>query len=575
MRSHNIANTIASPTTFNHRKYQPFPVIDIQQRQWPDKTMQQAPQWCSVDLRDGNQALVNPLSVEKKLKFFKKLLGIGFKQIEVGFPSASQDDFDFVRTLIRDKHIPDDVTIAVLTPARKTFIERSFAALCGAKKAIVHLYNPTSKLQREKVFKMKQSEVIEMAVAGANVIQQCASTQPETQWQFQYSPESFTATELDFSVEICNAVLNVWQSTQENPVILNLPSTVEMAMPNIYADQIEWFCRHVNHRENIIISVHTHNDRGCAVAAAEMAVLAGADRVEGTLLGNGERTGNMDIITMAMNCYSQGIDPQLDLSDIQSISDEVSRLIELPIHPRHPYIGELVYSAFSGSHQDAIRKCLIAYMKEDSPDKIWDIAYLPIDPADLGRNYEKIIRINSQSGKGGMAYIIEQALSMSIPRWLQLEFSQTIQQQAELSASEISAETIISLFRKIYLTDNKLLQVKDYNIIQSTAAKKTIAFDIYYADELINIKADGVGILDCFVAALAQYFVVPMNIVEYNEQTLQHESSAQAIAFIRLQMNEQSYFSAIAQHQDIVMASLNAILQAAAKYFKFDQLHKK
>lgn len=545
-----------SQTAFDHRKYQAFPAIDLKHRQWPDTIINEAPKWCSVDLRDGNQALVNPLSVQQKLKLFKILVAIGFKEIEVGFPSASQDDFDFVQQLINGSHIPDDVTISVLTPARETLIKRSFKALSGAKKAIVHLYNSTSKVQREKVFNMDKSGITQIAVEGAKLIQQCADIQTETQWQFQYSPESFSATEPDYAVEICNAVTDIWQASKNNPVIINLPSTVEMSMPNIYADQIEWFCNHIDRRENIIISVHTHNDRGTAVAAAEMALLAGAERVEGTLLGNGERTGNMDIITMAMNCYSQGIDPKLDLSNIQIISSDISQLIDIPIHPRHPYIGDLVYSAFSGSHQDAIRKCLNVYKKEDK----WDVAYLPIDPADLGRPYEEIIRINSQSGKGGMAYIIEQDLATRIPRWLQLEFSQLVQDQTQRIGTEISAGKLIDLFNTHYLNSKSIFQIENYK----TEQEKT-TFGISYAGTQLKLQANGVGILDSFISALSEYFELSINIIEYNEQALQPDSSASAIAFVRLQI-EECCFSGVAEHKDIVIVSLNAILQALSEY---------
>jgi len=555
-----------SQTIFDHHKYQPFSAIDLKQRQWPDNIIQDAPIWCSVDLRDGNQALANPLSVKKKLILFKILVAIGFKEIEVGFPSASQDDFNFVQELIHGDHIPDDVIIAILTPARETFIKRSFEALKGVKKAIIHLYNSTSRVQREKVFKKDKSEVVQLAVEGARLIQQIASMQVDTQWHFQYSPESFTGTELDFAVDICNAVTEIWQVNRTPPVIINLPSTVEMSTPNIYADQIEWFCHHINRREDIIISVHTHNDRGCAVAAAEMAVLAGADRVEGTLLGNGERTGNMDIITMAMNCYSQGIDPKLDLSNIQGLSDEVSYLIELPVHPRHPYIGDLVYTAFSGSHQDAIRKCMKTYEKGDK----WDVAYLPIDPSDLGRSYQEVIRINSQSGKGGVSYIIEQAISAQIPRWLQLEFSQIVQLKSEKTGSEISAEMLLDLFKINYLNPKGLFQIHNYKAdhprYKGTKRQQMTEFDISHSDKRLNLYAHGVGILDCFISALSEHFGISIDIVEYNEQTLQPNCSAQAIAFIRLEI-EGGFFSGVAEHEDIVMTSLNAILQGISEYF--------
>ena len=363
---------------------------------------------------------------------------------------------------------------------------------------------------------------------------------------------------------------DIWQADRKNPVILNLPSTVEMSMPNIYADQIEWFCNHIDRRDNIIISVHTHNDRGCAVAAAEMAILAGADRVEGTLLGNGERTGNMDIITMAMNCYSQGIDPELDLSDIQFLSDELSQLINIPIHPRHPYIGDLVYTAFSGSHQDAISKCLKVYQQEEGSEKKWNVAYLPIDPADLGRTYQEVIRINSQSGKGGIAYIIEQALETQIPRWLQLEFSRMIQSQTERAGSEMSAERLIDLFKTNYLNPKGLFQINNYkaghSLYQDTEKQEMTEFVITHSGKSLNLHAHGVGILDCFISALSEHFDIAIDIIEYNEQTLKPDSSAQAIAFVRLKI-EECYFSGAAEHEDIVMASLNAILQAVSEYF--------
>jgi len=546
---------------FNYKKYKAFKAVTIKQRQWPDNVLQQAPQWCSVDLRDGNQALVHPLSVAQKMTMFKLLLEVGFKEIEVGFPSASQADYDFVRDLIEGNHIPDDVTIAILTPARKAFIKRSFQALKGVKQAIVHLYNSTSKIQREQVFNTDKAGITKIAVDAAKVVKKCAESQPDTDWRFQYSPESFTATELDYAVEICNAVNEVWRPTAEKPVILNLPSTVEMSMPNMYADQIEWFGRHIAHRDGLIISVHTHNDRGCAVAAAEMAVLAGAQRVEGTLLGNGERTGNMDIITMAMNCYSQGIDPQLDLANIQAIAQQVSDLIQIAIHPRHPYIGELVFTAFSGSHQDAINKCMKNY-RQGEP---WEVAYLPIDPSDLGRSYKEVIRINSQSGKGGIAYIIEQALKTQIPRWLQIEFSQKVQQETEKTAAEMLPEEVLNLFTKSYLKPESLLQVEGYTAGKKTAGQEITEFVVSHSGHPLNLQAQGVGILDCFVSALSKHFAFAINIMEYNEQTLQPDNAAQAIAFVRLDIEGHS-FSGVAQHKDIVMASLNAILQAVSKY---------
>jgi 2-isopropylmalate synthase len=553
---------------FNHQKYQAFEAITLPQRQWPNNTINKAPTWCSVDLRDGNQALIEPLSVEQKMKLFQLLLGLGFKEIEVGFPSASQADYDFVRQLIEANHIPDDVTISILTPAREAFIQRSFQALKGVKKALVHLYNSTSKVQREQVFKLDKAGITKIAVDAAHVIKQCAQQYSQTQWRFQYSPESFTGTELDYAVEICNAVNEVWQPTVENPVILNLPSTVEMSSANIYADQIEWFGQHIAYREAIIISVHTHNDRGCAIAAAELACLAGAQRVEGTLLGNGERTGNMDIITMAMNLYSQGIDPELDLSNIQKISRQVSELIQIFIHPRHPYIGELVFTAFSGSHQDAIRKCLHQYQAGD----IWEVAYLPIDPADLGRSYEEVVRINSQSGKGGIAYIIEQAIATQLPRWLQIEFSQKVQHYSEKMGSEISSTTLLALFTDQYLAANNSFQMTAYQSGKQTGQQEMTEFVMTYLDQSMTLTSQGVGILDSFISAMSTHFNCTMEIVEYNEHSLQPNNSAQAIAFVRLEI-EEHFYSGVAKHKDIVMASLNAISQAISLYLSQSKLN--
>ncbi len=436
---------------FNYQKYQPFKPVPMPHRQWPDKVLTQAPTWCSVDLRDGNQALKQPLNSQQKLTFFKWLVKMGFKEIEVGFPSASADDFQFVRTLIEGRYIPEDVTISVLTQARESLIKRSFEALRGARRAMVHLYNSTSRVQREQVFALDKQGIIDIAVNAAQWVKDCAEQQPDTRWQFQYSPESFTATELDFAVQICNAVNKVWQPTADNPVVINLPATVEVSMPNIYADQVEWFINHIDYKDHVIISVHTHNDRGCAVAAAEMAMLAGAQRIEGTLLGNGERTGNADLITLAMNLYSQGIDPQLDLADIQSISERISRLLQIPVHPRHPYIGELVYTAFSGSHQDAINKCL----KNQQPGQVWEVAYLPIDPADLGRSYKEVIRINSQSGKGGVAYIIEHELGIKLSREEQIAFAARVQKITEQSGAEMGREAVIELFKQWMAVNNR------------------------------------------------------------------------------------------------------------------------
>jgi 2-isopropylmalate synthase len=556
---------MSSPTAqFNHHKYKAFKPVELAHRLWPNNTLNQAPTWCSVDLRDGNQALVEPLSVTQKMHLFKLLVEVGFKEIEVGFPSASQSDYDFVRELIVGGHIPDDVTIAILTPAREAFIRRSFEALEGVKKALVHLYNSTSKVQREQVFKLEKEGITHIAVEAAKVIKQCAEDASQTQWRFQYSPESFTGTELDYAVEICNAVNEVWQPTAEQPVILNLPSTVEMSMPNVYADQIEWFSNHIAHREGVIISVHTHNDRGCAIAAAEMACLAGAQRVEGTLLGNGERTGNMDIIIMAMNLYSQGVDPQLDLSNIQSISQQVSQLIQLPVHPRHPYIGELVFTAFSGSHQDAIHKCMKVYQAGEK----WEVAYLPIDPADLGRSYEEVIRINSQSGKGGVSYIVEQSLGVQLPRWLLIEFSQKVQAYAEKIGDEVSADKIVSLFQETYIDgSNSDWSLNTYNITQQfDPQQKNLSVNLQKQQQTIHLSGKGVGALDALVKSIETYFKQTITIIEYSEHALQMGNEAQAMSYIRIKVAGQ-FYTGVAKHRDVISASLSALLAAMNQFF--------
>ena len=412
---------------FTHTKYRPFNRIQKADRRWPNTVIDQSPMWCAVDLRDGNQALIDPMSVEQKQKLWALLVDMGFKHIEVGFPSASQTDYDFVRWLIEEHQIPEDVTIQVLTQARDHLIERTFEALQGAHKAIVHVYNSTSPVQRDKVFGVDKAGIVDIAVHGAKRVQEEAEKYPATEWQFEYSPESFSGTEVEFAIEISNAVLDVWQPTATQKAIINLPATVESSTPNVFADQVEFFCDQVKYRENVIISIHTHNDRGCAVAAAELAVMAGADRVEGTLFGNGERTGNMDIITMAMNLYSQGVDPQLNMANADEITHIVEECTQIKTHPRHPWFGELVYTAFSGSHQDAIKKCLSVQQETEA----WDVAYLPINPQDIGRDYQSVIRVNSQSGKGGVAYLLQEEYQLDLPRWLQIEFSQVVQEESE------------------------------------------------------------------------------------------------------------------------------------------------
>ena len=546
-------------TRFDHSKYTKIVTINKPDRRWPNEVLEVSPAWCSVDLRDGNQALIDPMTPEQKLEMFEMLLSVGFKQIEVGFPAASQTDFDFVRKLIVENRIPDDVTIQVLTQARKELIDRTYESLVGAKKAIVHVYNSTSTVQREQVFKASKEQIKQIAVNGATWVKEKALKYPKTEWQFQYSPESFTGTEIDYAVEVCDAVAEVWQPTVDNKVIFNLPATVEVAMPNVYADQIEWFCDNIKNREAIIVSLHTHNDRGCGVAASELGVLAGADRVEGTLLGNGERTGNMDIVTMAMNLYSAGVDPELDFSRMDRIINVVEKCTQLKVHPRHPYAGELVFAAFSGSHQDAINKCLALYQEGDT----WEVAYLPVDPRDLGRNYQEVIRINSQSGKGGVAYILEQEHGIKMPRWLQVDFSPVVQQHAEQTEAEVSAEQIADLFKRTYLEPNASMRMKSYQVNRQDG-KDSMEAVVVDGEKEIAITGEGRGVLEAFTAALSEHIGKELVIIEYNEHTLGHDDASDAMAYVQLSINSQRVCGA-GRSQDILGATLGAILNAVAR----------
>jgi len=544
---------------FDHSKYTKIATVNKADRRWPNNVMEDAPKWCSVDLRDGNQALIEPMTPSQKLEMFEMLLSAGFKQIEVGFPAASQTDFDFVRKLVVEDRIPDDVTIQVLTQARKELIERTYESLLGAKKAIVHVYNSTSTVQREQVFKLSKEEIMQIAIDGATWVKECAEKQPDTQWQFQYSPESFTGTEIDYAVDVCDAVAEVWQPSPDNKIIFNLPATVEVATPNVYADQIEWFCDNVKNRDSIIVSLHTHNDRGCGVAASELGVLAGADRVEGTLLGNGERTGNMDIVTMAMNLYSAGVDPELDFSRMDRIINVVEKCTQLKVHPRHPYAGELVFAAFSGSHQDAINKCLAIYQE----GSIWEVAYLPIDPRDVGRNYQEVIRINSQSGKGGVAYVLEQEHGIKMPRWLQVDFSPVVQKEAEITEAEVSAMQIADLFQRTYLAPELSMRMKSYQVNRQEGQDSMNAV-IIDGDKEVSINGDGRGVLEAFVSGLSKYIGKDLVIIEYNEHTLGHDDASDAMAYVQLSINAQRVCGA-GQSQDILGATLAAILNAVAR----------
>ncbi|HCO60672.1 MAG TPA: 2-isopropylmalate synthase [Porticoccaceae bacterium] len=542
-------------TDYNYRKYPTEPAIEMKKRRWPDNIIQKAPVWCSVDLRDGNQALIEPMTTVQKEQMFNMLVDVGFKEIEVGFPSASQPDYDFVRQLIEEDRVPDDVAIQVLTQARPELIERTFESLKGAKKAILHFYNSTSIVQREKVFELDKAGITDIAVQAARLVKQKIAEHPETDWMVEYSPESFTGTEIDYAVAICNAVIDVFEPTPSNPMIINLPATVEMTTPNIYADRIEWFLDHINRRDAILLSIHTHNDRGCAVAAAELAVLAGADRIEGTVLGNGERTGNMDIVTMAMNLYSQGIDPTLDFSDMDRIVKCVKECTNLPVHPRHPYAGELVYTAFSGSHQDAIKKCLDKYTEGDT----WEIAYLPIDPRDLGRSYQEVIRINSQSGKGGVAYVVENEYGLELPRWLQIDFSRVVQGWTETHATEISSRQIWGLFNEQYIDRQNPYHLKSYQLERTTEDTLSAVLGNHAGD--VRISGQGNGAINAFINALGSHLGVDIDVLEYSEHALSGGAEATAVAYVQAKCQDQRYCG-VAMSEDILSASLNAVLSA-------------
>ncbi|NVK73629.1 MAG: 2-isopropylmalate synthase [Oceanospirillaceae bacterium] len=540
-------------SSFDHTKYTPFKPVAIANRTWPDNEITKAPIWSSVDLRDGNQALVEPMTVEQKKQFFALLVDVGFKEIEVGFPAASQLDFDFVRWLIEEDQVPDDVYIQVLTQARPELIERTYESLKGAKKAIVHVYNSTSTTQREQVFRLDMEGVKQIAINGAKCVKEHAAKHPETEWVFQYSPESFTGTEIDYAVEVVDAVIDVWQPTPENKAIINLPATVEVSTPNRYADQIEYFCRHVKKRDSMIVSLHTHNDRGCGVAAAELGVMAGADRIEGTLLGNGERTGNMDIVTMAMNIYSQGIDPELALGDMDRIISVVQACTLLQVHPRHPYAGELVFTAFSGSHQDAIKKCLA----NQTDDKPWDVAYLPIDPRDVGRSYQEVIRVNSQSGKGGVAYTLEQEYGLALPRWLQVEFSPIVQQFAENDGGVVNAESMKELFETSFMTGTTPYQLGKYDLAKDDV--DTVHAELIGNNSAVKISGSGNGALSAFSEALGKHFNMRVDIIQYQEHALNVGSDSQAIAYVQANIDGDR-FNGVAIDNDIVSASIQALL---------------
>jgi 2-isopropylmalate synthase len=548
---------------FHH--YRPFTPIPLPDRTWPSRVITRAPRWCSVDLRDGNQALIDPMDPERKRRMFDLLVQCGFKEIEVGFPSASQTDFDFVRQLIEEDLIPDDVTIQVLTQARAELIERTFESLRGAPRAVCHLYNSTSTLQRRVVFGLDRAGIVDIAVRAAQLCKKLAATIPECDVQWQYSPESFTGTELDFAAEICEAVMDVWEPTRERPVILNLPATVEMATPNVYGDQIEWFHRHVKARDTIVLSLHPHNDRGTAVAAAEFGVMAGADRIEGTLFGNGERTGNVDVVTLALNLFSQGVDPRLDFADIDAARRTVEHCNRLPVHPRHPYVGDLVYTAFSGSHQDAIKKGFEALGTDYD---VWEVPYLPIDPHHVGRSYEAVIRVNSQSGKGGVAYIMKFEHGLDLPRRLQIEFSSVIQRLTEQSGTEISADQIWSAFQSTYLTPTEPLALIGHPLITTAAdtGAATVEAHVRRRGAEAWIKGHGNGPIAAFVDALNRDAGIGLEIVDYAEHALGEGADARAVAYVETKTPGGKVRWGVGIDANIVTASLRAVVSALNRH---------
>ncbi len=545
-------------------KYRPFPPIQLPERTWPSTTIKRAPAWCSVDLRDGNQALVEPMGHERKRRMFELLIKLGFKEIEVGFPSASQTDYDFLRWLIEEQRIPGDVTIQVLTQAREHLIRKTFDALRGARRAVVHMYNSTSTLQRDVVFRKDRRGVVDIAVEGTSLLRRIASQYEGTEIAFEYSPESFTGTELDFAKEICESVMEAWGANENAPMILNLPSTVEMATPNVYADQIEWFARNVAGRGCYILSVHPHNDRGTAVAAAELAMMAGADRVEGTLFGNGERTGNVDIVTLGLNLLTQGVDPQLELGNMNEIVEVAEYANRLPIHPRHPYAGELVFTAFSGSHQDAIKKGLSA--RAERGQEQWEVPYLPIDPEDLGRSYEAVIRINSQSGKGGVAYILEAEYGLVLPRAMQVEFSQVVQRMTDESGKELSPAEIHAAFEREYLTpETQAIQLGENNVeLKAQGQQRELSTTLLVEGRSRRVSGVGNGPIDAFVDGLKRACDVDVDVVSYSEHSVGRGANAQAVAYVQITMDGHTSFG-VGKDSSILTASVGAVLSAVGR----------
>jgi 2-isopropylmalate synthase len=542
-------------------KYRSFPQIALPDRQWPDRVIDRAPRWLSTDMRDGNQALIDPMDAEKKTRFFDLLLKVGIKEIEVGFPSAGATEFDFISGLVTSGRIPDDVFVQVLTQSREELIRTSFDSLRGARQAVVHLYNAVSPAWRRIVFQMSEAEVRDVAVAGAKVMRDEAAKQPATDWRFEYSPETFSTAELDVSLACCEAVMEVLQPTPERPIIFNLPATVEAATPNIYADQIEYFCRNIPKRDSVIVSLHAHNDRGTGVAATELGLMAGADRVEGCLFGNGERTGNCDLVTVALNLYTQGIDPGLDFSDIDAVIKTVEYCNQLPVHPRHPYAGELVFTAFSGSHQDAIKKGFAA--QEARNDAYWEVPYLPIDPADLGRSYEAVIRVNSQSGKGGFAWVLEQDRGLKLPKKMQAHFSRFVQELADETGRELHAEDIWEVFQRVYkLNTPQHFELVDYEETRAANGDRIFAGKISVGGREQSVSGRGNGLISSVVATLRDSFALDIDIADYSEHAIGQGSTVQAAAYVECRVNGRTIWG-VGVDEDVATASVRAVLSTA------------
>lgn len=538
------------------QKYRRFEPIKLTDRQWPNAVLEKPPIWMSTDLRDGNQALIDPMSVETKLRYFDELVRIGFKEIEVGFPSASETDFTVVRRLIEEDRIPEDVTIEVLTQAREDLIARTVESLKGARRAILHMYNPISPTFREVVYRTDKAGVREIAERGTRWVKEMTAKQPETEWVYQYSPEVFSSTEVEFAKEVCDAVTAIWQPTPENKMILNLPATVEMSTPNTYADQVEWMHRNLNNRDSIILSVHPHNDRGTAVAAAELAVMAGADRVEGCLFGNGERTGNVDLVTLALNLYSQGIDPELDFTQIDQVRQMYEETTQLPVHPRHPYAGELVFTAFSGSHQDAIKKGFAVQTEEN----FWQVPYLPIDPADLNRSYDAVVRVNSQSGKGGVSFLLQQAAGFELPRRLQIEFSRIVQKVSDETSKEVNTASIVNLFEASYLQVQAPYGYMSSHVIDEETSDVVTKVVVRHQQQRVELSGHGNGPLDAAAKAISQHMGQTVTVVDYHEHGMSRGSDAAAVSYVEVKVGDNASVFGVGQDKNITTAAIKALI---------------